>query len=183
MALLQGNFLIASPKMDDPNFHRTVILMLEHDDEGSMGLILNRPLSLNIDEAWNRISELPCHHEGPVYQGGPCPGPLMVVHGEADIGGMTVMPGLYMSSESPEIERLMRQPLTQVRFVIGYAGWGPGQLEDEMQWGVWRTVAGQARMCFDDADSMWMNMLRHIDPTLAMLEAKPHIRPSDPTMN
>lgn len=175
--------MLASPKMDDPNFHHTVVLMLEHHEQGSMGLVLNRPLSLTIDDAWNRISDQPCEHDTAVFQGGPCPGPLMVLHREADIGGMQVMPGFYVSSESPEVERLIGQPLSQVRFIIGYAGWGPQQLEDEMQWGVWRACPGDAGMCFATPERMWLDTLRQIDPTLAMLEANPHLRPSDPSMN
>lgn len=175
--------MIASPKMDDPNFQRSVILMLEHNDEGAMGLVINRPLAVCIDEAWNRISDMPCAHESHVFQGGPCPGPLMVLHREAHIGGQQVASGLYVSSESPEVERLMGESLTQIRFVIGYAGWGAQQLEDEMHWGVWRAVSSEPSTCFKQPEQLWLDLLRQVDPTAAMLESKPHLRPSDPSMN
>ena len=94
---LQGQLLVASPRMADPNFHRTVVLILRHGDDGSMGLVLNRPLELSVKEACEQALVSPCNVEGPLHQGGPCEGPLMVLHSDAVSGGMEATMGVYLT--------------------------------------------------------------------------------------
>ena len=70
MASLQGQFLIASPKLLDPNFARSVVLMVQHGDEGALGLVVNRPLETSVEEVCEKVLETPCSTEGVLYQGG-----------------------------------------------------------------------------------------------------------------
>src|SRR5205814_2997514 len=83
MKSLQGQLLIASPKLFDPNFFRSVVLLVQHTENGALGLILNHPLEMTIANAWEQVSEMPCEATGVLHQGGPCDGPLMVLHTEA----------------------------------------------------------------------------------------------------
>lgn len=180
---MQGHILIASPKMDDPNFHRTVIVMVEHSDEGAMGLVINRPLETTIDEAWRQVSSIHCEHDGPVFQGGPCPGPLMILHADDDRPGREIQTGLFFAHEAEEVENIIQNHVTPARFVVGYAGWGPGQLDDEFEWGVWLACDASVNQLFGDTSRLWMRLLEQIDPTAAALAAKPGLNPSDPSMN
>jgi len=77
---LQGHLLIASPHLADPNFARTVVLMVQHSDQGALGVVLNRPTSKTVKELWKEVGDAPCHTEAPVCLGGPVSGPLMAVH-------------------------------------------------------------------------------------------------------
>src|SRR5687768_8432333 len=105
MDSLQGQLLIAAPRLADPNFFHTVVLMVQHNDDGALGLVLNRPLTAAIQTVWQQVSESPCLIEGFLHQGGPCEGPLMVVHANADASDLEVMPGVYFSTNKDGIEK------------------------------------------------------------------------------
>ena len=77
----------------------------------------------------------------------------------------------------------MQANIGKVRFIVGYAGWGPGQLESELQGGVWRACRGEVAEVFEIPEQTWLRLLRKADPTEATLVSKPSLRPSDPTMN
>ena len=80
MKSLKGHFLVASPHLADANFYRSVVLMIQHDEDGAVGLVLNRPTDNTIAEVWEMISESPCDVQGCVSIGGPVAGPLMALH-------------------------------------------------------------------------------------------------------
>src|SRR5687768_5273835 len=92
MKSLQGQLLIASPKLFDPNFFRSVVLLVQHTDAGALGLVLNRPLEMTINDAWGQVSETPCDATGFLHQGGPCEGPLMVLHTDSALPELPVIP-------------------------------------------------------------------------------------------
>src|SRR5215469_11256802 len=99
MDSLQGHFLIASPQLQDPNFFRSVVLLVQHNDQGALGVILNRPLDMTIQEAWPQVSEEPCNAEGPLHEGGPCRGPLMVLHTDEPLSQLKVCDGIYFNTD------------------------------------------------------------------------------------
>ncbi len=126
---LEGQFLVASRELLDPNFARAVVLLVQHSEEGAMGLVVNRPTKTTLAEAWKQVSEAPCPMNGLIYLGGPCRGPLMAVHADADQGEIEVVAGLHFSADPDKIETLICQAEDPSRFFIGFAGWGPGHLE------------------------------------------------------
>lgn len=159
-----GCFLIAKPVLRDPNFAQTVILLLAHNEDGAFGLVLNRP---------HRINGL----EFPVYQGGPCNAPgLFLLHGhkdwlpeenDADGPQPRVAAGIYLG-DADSLDRV-RQPDAgeDLRFRVfkGYAGWGEGQLENELLQGAWAVLPADSELLFDtDAHDLW-DRLR--PPTIA----------------
>ena len=83
---LEGQFLVASRKLLDPNFVRSVVLLVRHSDEGAMGLVINRPTKTTVAEAWRQVSEAPARREALIHLGGPCRGPLMAVHARRGVG-------------------------------------------------------------------------------------------------
>src|SRR3954471_10764496 len=119
MKSLQGNLLIASPKLLDPNFFKSVVLIVQHGDGGALGLILNRKIDVSLQTAWSQVSEEPCGVEGHLHQGGPCEGPLMVVHGEESLGQLEVLPGIHFSTERDSIEELVGRNDGPMKFFVG----------------------------------------------------------------
>jgi putative transcriptional regulator len=182
---LKGKLLLATPPLVDPNFDRTVVLMLEHGDEGALGLVLNRPTDEDVDELlpnWR-----PLITGAPVlFDGGPVEQAAVIglawVRAEpldAAIDGADVSDwvdgddnaeeglGTVDLSEDPDavIDRL-----EQLRLFRGYAGWGPGQLEDELAANAWIVVDADRSDAFTGApQSLWRDVLRRQGGSLARM--------------
>lgn len=132
---LTGRLLVATPALADPNFDRAVVLLLDHDEEGSLGVVLNRPTPVGVGdilEPWARLAGEP----GVVFQGGPVSldsalGLAVIPGDEGPLGWRRVHGaiGLVDLEAPPE---LLAAALGSLRIFAGYAGWGPGQLEDEL---------------------------------------------------
>ena len=149
MSERRGQLLIATSPLKDPNFHRTVVLIVRDDDNGTFGLVLNRPLEMTIANAWEQVSEMPCEATGLLHQGGPCDGPLMVLHTDASIPEMTVIPDVFFTTDRDSIQQLVTQNHSKMKFFVGYAGWSPGQLEQELSQNAWLTVEAKDAILFD----------------------------------
>ena len=133
--------LLSMPHLHDPNFTRAVVLMVEHSDEGSFGLIVNHPSDLPAIEQC-----APCHRPGET---------------------LAVAPGIALSTSPDLLRDIAEAPPSRVRFLLGYSGWGPGQLASEMVRGSWLHVEASPELVFDTpADEMWEAALRTlgIDP-------------------
>ena len=183
MSSLQGQLLIASPKLHDPNFFKAVVLLVQHNDQGALGVILNRPLEAKIEEAWPQVSEAPCNAEGLLHQGGPCPGPLMVLHTDSDASQLEVCPGIYFSTDKESIEQLVGKCAGPLKFFINYSGWGPGQLEGEIEAGGWVTTEAQQDQVFRSDDELWPAVLRLAGRRARLGGIDPKLIPDDPSMN
>lgn len=185
MKSLQGHLLIASPKLLDPNFHRAVVLIVQHNDQGALGLIVNRPIDTNIDQVWQQVSESPCLREDPLHQGGPCEGTLMVLHGEADLAQMKVIPGVYFSTELPVVEQLVSGASDEikVKFFVGHSGWAPSQLEAELEGDAWLTYPARPEHIFEDNEELWDILRRQITLRNTYPALRPEMIPDDPSVN
>lgn len=183
MTSLQGQLLIASPKLQDPNFFKSVVLLVQHNDQGALGVILNRPLETTIQEAWPQVSENPCNAEGPLHQGGPCPGPLMVIHTDPTASQIEVCEGIYFSTDKDSIEHLVGQCGGPLKFFINYAGWGPGQLEGEIDAGGWVTTTAARDQIFRADDQLWPAALKLAGRRARLSWIDPGLIPDDPSVN
>jgi len=177
---LKGQILIASPLLGDPSFAQTVVLMVQHDAEGALGLVLNRPLDATLDDVWDQVSVEPCFRDELLHLGGPCDGPLMVLHNLPDLGKLMVVDGVYFSAESDALEALAGESFGLARFFLGYAGWGPGQLEEELAEGAWLTTDAASDVVFGDSKQLWEKV---IEPLLEAQLAEQPRRSFDPTLN
>jgi putative transcriptional regulator len=181
---LKGQLLLASGKLIDPNFRQSVVLMVQHDENGAMGLVLNRPLETTVKDVCAQVLELPCQVEGPLHHGGPCEGPLMLLHTRESSSQIQVSPGLFFTTEKEQIEGLLGDAGltdTSVKCFVGYAGWGAGQLEAEMEVGSWVTVAADAELVFgDNVDAQWQKLMTRATVGLDIDPAK---IPEDPNLN
>lgn len=181
MDSLAGQFLLASPRLVDPNFLKAVVLMIQHDADGALGLVLNRPLDVSVQDACDKVLETPCTLEGMIHQGGPCSGPLMVVHSDPSQAQIEVCRGAHFTTERHHIESLLQRADVRTRFFVGYAGWGSGQLEAEMETGSWIKSAATCDDVFDaDAERLWSRLTMQV--TLGRW-VDPKLIPKDPKVN
>ena len=171
--------------MTDPRFEHAVVLMVEHGDDGAMGLILNQPMTTRVDKVWDQISTTPCPLDQPLMRGGPCEGPLMMLHDRSGQSQIDVCSGVCFTADETMVRELLASEPHTMRFFVGYAGWGPGQLEGELNQGGWLVTPASAQVAFDpDADDgLWMRVITGIDRALAMLAMNPKLMPHDPSMN
>lgn len=184
MKSLTSHLLIASPTLLDPNFAQTVVLMVQHDSEGALGLILNRPTLMSLREAWDQVSDSECERTDPLYLGGPCEGVLMALHPLADAAGLEVLPGLYFSTETEHIEKLIaKTDEPQIRFFVGYAGWTAGQLEAEFETGSWQIGTATIDRVFAPAENLWLQIKRETALMAIVGKVSRHVLPDDPSNN
>ena len=137
----------------------------------------------SVREAWTQVSSIPYPNEDPLFQGGPCEGPLIVLHKEADRGQMEVLDGIYLSSDADAVKALVDEVAEPVKFFVGYAGWGSGQLESELQAGAWTSTAATAQRIFHNLNEMWETITRELGGTRLWETLGIKHVPSDPRMN
>jgi len=183
MESLEAHLLVASPELLDSNFVRTVILMVQHNEQGALGLVLNRPTSKLVKELWQEVGQSPCESEEPVHLGGPVSGPLMSVHTDESLAEIEILPGIFFAARKPNLDELVRQHENAYKVFIGHAGWAPGQLENEIAAGGWLVAPATAEFLFYEGDDLWDEVSRQINASTlqSMLNIK-HV-PEDPSMN
>jgi putative transcriptional regulator len=167
---LRGQCLIAGKQLRDPNFYKTVVLMVEHGAEGGMGLIVNRPSSVTVAHALSEHFHLP-ETDDLVYVGGPVePAALFILHNAAELDEpqCPILPGLFLGSSAGAFESVVRsgaegEAELRYRILSGCAGWAPGQLEAEIARGDWFLHPACAPLIFhDDPYQVWDLMLQRV---------------------
>ena len=189
MGSLQGHFLVASPHLMDPNFYRSVVLMIQHDEDGGFGLVLNRCTDNSVSEIWELIGELPAEHLDPdliearhINLGGPVAGPLMALHNSREVGENQIVPGVFLTTDKQGLNRLLESDDLTYRIFSGYSGWGSGQLESELEDGGWLTAPASADDIFHNPETMWKKISQQIG--LGILGTRvTRFVPEDPSLN
>ena len=182
MESLAGNLLIAIPDLNDQNFSRTVILVVQHDDQGASGLVLNRPSEVTITQVWDEVSAVPCDCQDLIYMGGPINGPLIALHQEFHSGETCVYSGCNISVGRESLDLLVNQSEAKFRVYSGYSGWGPGQLEQELEQGDWLTYPAAPHHAFNSPGGLWRHLCEQIgEDVLGRHVGK--IMPTDSAMN
>jgi putative transcriptional regulator len=180
-----GTFLVASPLLRDPNFVRTVVLLCDHDDEGSWGLVVNRRTHLTFGEL---LDDLPVAtgSDGPVYWGGPCEtSRLQLLHDlRRDLDNeIEICPGIHLGVDPVSLQEILADSLLpgeSQHAYVGHAGWGPGQLAAELASGAWITCTADPTIVFGaEPERVWDDVLRSLGPKYARLT---HV-PIDPRLN
>lgn len=179
----RGKLLISEPTLRDFYFSRSVVLLAEHsEEEGSVGLILNKPINLKIKDV---VKEFPTN-EFPLFLGGPVhPDRLFYLHtlGERVTGSMEIIKGLFWGGEIEKLMELIDLNLVSpddVRFFIGYSGWEPKQLDRELKedsWIVTQCTLETVMGC--TPDKLWSNMLKELGDDYAIWSNYP----TDPILN
>lgn len=167
MSSLAPCLLVASPLLLDPNFLHTVVLLVEHDENGAMGIVLNRALPLTLDKI---CAESHLIYSGPdedtAWRGGPVDPQrgIILVRGGLPAEEDTVLNFTdFVSFRKELLESLLVEPESMYRLYLGYAGWGPGQLELEMEQGAWVTLPLTAEWLFStDPKGLWQKAIQSL---------------------
>ena len=183
MPSLKGHLLVASRHLQDPNFVQSVVLMIHHDDEGAMGVVLNRPGDKTIAEVWDMIDTDPCDNDEQVHVGGPVAGPLVAVHTVESFAEQELLPGLYVATHKDALDIIVRKQDEQFRLYSGHAGWGSGQLDGELEAGGWLTTAARLEDAFAEHDNLWKDVTQRIGLEIIAPDVKREHVPVDPSMN
>lgn len=161
MKSLKGQLVIAAPTLETPFFERTVILMIEHTEEGAHGIVLNRPSETTVGEIADQVLDEPFEWDKRVLVGGPVPGPLMIVHDDPDLADRTIIPGVYCCVDPEKVRAAIRSRIEPSLVVVNYAGWGSGQLESEFDYETWMTLPAEIEHVFRDGDDdIWDEVVR-----------------------
>jgi putative transcriptional regulator len=181
MDSLAGHFLIASPSILDPNFHRSVVLVTAHTDEGAVGLILNRCSEATVGEAVPQLEPV-SDLTDPVFVGGPVNPEGVAVLAEfedPDEAGVVVMEDIGFVALDEALE--VRAPdMVRTRVFAGVAGWGPEQLEDELERDDWIVEPADTKAIFtEDPDGLWSELLRRKGGQYELVARMP----LDPSLN
>src|SRR3954453_6039684 len=179
---LRGKLILASPALRDPNFARSVVLIAEHTDEGAMGLVLQRPAAATVGEEVPDLSWLVGDGE-PVYVGRPGGGTAVIVLAEFDLpelAGAIVDADLgFIGADADDPDRL-DGAIRRARVFAGHAGWGPGQLEEELAEEAWIIEPPKREEIFcEDPEALWSAVLRRKGSRYALLATMP----PDPSLN
>jgi putative transcriptional regulator len=177
---LIGRLLVASPQLGDPNFERSVVLLLDHGPDGSLGVVLNRPTGLPVDEildAWRDQAQ--AAPPGVVFRGGPVSPDAVIGLARTEIDDAdgsrwrVVLDGVGTVDLAVAPDE---QPVAVagIRMFAGYAGWSPDQLEEELAEGAWIVLDALVADVFTaQADALWHDVLQRQGGTLALLAAYP----------
>ncbi|MCY2967355.1 MAG: YqgE/AlgH family protein [Planctomycetota bacterium] len=160
---LRGHMLIAGRRLRDTNFFRSVVLMVEHNAEGAMGVVLNQPTEITVSSALESVAEMPETGEL-VYLGGPVERQaLFIIHNAADLqsDNNEILDGVYLGAGPDDFETIVRRvalgesPL-RYRMFFGCAGWGPRQLEGELKRNDWMVLPARSEHIFpEDPYTLW----------------------------
>lgn len=180
--LRPGTLLVAPPSLLEPNFRRSVVLLCDHNAEGSFGLVINRPLDAALSDVIDGFDE----YDGILSLGGPVQTDTLHYlhrHPLEISDAIPVLDGVLWGGRFESIRDLIHSadssPRT-LRFFLGYAGWGSGQLEAEVDQGGWVITEARSNDVFSEApDALWRNVLRRMGGEYAILSNFPE----DPRMN
>jgi len=184
-----GRLLVATPLLGDPNFRRSVVLIVEHEvAEGTLGVVLNRPTKVPVGQVLEQWTEL-ATDPSVVFRGGPVSPnsalALAMVPGKDEPLGWRALDGApalarlgLLDLDTPP--RLLAPAISSLRVYAGYAGWSPGQLQAEIDEGAWYVVTAEPGDVFSaDPEQLWRRVLRRQDDDLAFLATYP----DDPSLN
>jgi len=177
MDSLHGQLLVSSPALHDPNFRRTVVLITHHDEEGAMGLVLSRPSEVRVEDAVAELASLPGADQL-VYVGGPVqPEAVVVLVEHEDDPDSPIIGRIAFMEAGSDLEELA---VARARVFAGYSGWGPDQLEDELDENSWIVVPAEPDDVFaPDPDELWRTVLHRKGGKFALIATMPF----DPKLN
>jgi putative transcriptional regulator len=176
----RGQLLIAGPNLADPNFWRTVVLIVEHSDDGALGLVLNRPSETTVGEAVSELEPMLDIHDS-LYIGGPVQPSALIVLAEFDDAESAALIAFddvgVLSGEGPEGAP---PGVRRGRAFVGHAGWGPGQLDTELERGDWILEPAMSEDAFSEAPlDLWPAVLTRKGGSYALVARMP----PDPSVN
>lgn len=176
---LEGRLLVSKPALHDDSFNGTITLLVEHDQGGAIGLILNRPTELVMADAFSEWGSMAPDGE-PIFSGGPVEAGSMVVLADGSFDDGELALGLRSLDLEEQVPLVQADGVERIRVFAGYAGWGPDQLEGELAVGAWWLVDGTKDDVFQlDPSKLWADVLRRNGGEMARFAHYPR----DPSSN
>ena len=182
MKPLQGRLLISEPSLQDFYFKQSVVLLAEHNKDGSFGLIVNKPISVSLNEVTRDFPRF----EAPLFLGGPVKtDSIFYIHTLGDVvkESIKIMDGLYWGGDITNIKEMMilnQITASEIRFFIGYSGWASNQLDREMDEKSWVVASAKVIQIINaNPKKMWGNLIRKFGDEYAIWANFPN----DPSMN
>jgi putative transcriptional regulator len=181
MESVRGQLLVAGPALLDPNFWRTVVLIVEHNEDGAFGLVLNRPSETSIADAVPQLGTL-LESDQPLFIGGPVQPSAVIVLAEFEDPSSAALVAFddvgVLGTGAPEEE--LTASIRTGRAFLGHAGWGPGQLDGELERGDWILEPAKLEDAFSgQAGGLWSDVLTRKGGSYALVARMP----ADPSMN
>lgn len=177
-----GDILIAKPFLQDGHFKRSVIYLCDNNQEGSLGFMINKPIGMILSDLFPHLK----HANFPLFEGGPVsPNQLFYTHtlGQKLSNSQHVVDDVYWGGDFFELSKLIEDgevTSEQIRFYIGYSGWSPGQLEEELESDMWFTVEeNHTTLVQKKTDELWGIELIKINPSYKVFSDYPY----DPSLN
>ncbi len=173
-----GMFLVAKRALDDSHFGQSVVYLVEHDEDGTLGLIVNRSSDVSLSEAVPDIEDEQATAHA-LYYGGPVGLPmiLMLIRNESAREGMAhVADDVYISSDRRILDEVLelKKPDSELRFYIGYSGWAAGQLDFELVRGDWHVVTAHTDAIFSgETELLWNRLIERLEPTGIQVDSRP----------
>lgn len=178
----KGRLLISEPFLPDPNFERTVILLCEHNEQGSFGFVLNKPSLLRMSDVLDDTGS----YSEVLYVGGPVQqDTLHFIHRSAELeGGLEIAKGIYWGGNFEAVSAMLKQDLIQsddFRFFLGYSGWGAGQLQSELEQNSWivSNKVTPEQIFETEPEILWKEILKNMGGKYKMFSNYP----IDPRLN
>lgn len=171
---LAGNLLVASTLVQDPVRSNSVCLLVHHDDDGAIGVMLNRPLAPSPDALMQMLGKAPTESKhnrlpktesslptdlGTVHFGGPLSGPVVAIHSVSKFAEAETGPGIYVAAQKHHLEGLVAQPNGPMRLIVGHLGWQQGELQQELDDGLWHLVPATPEAVFSNDREMWPRLI------------------------
>lgn len=175
--LAPGRLLVARRDLGDPNFERTVVVLLRHDGRSSMGLVINRRTRVVLSELFPKHKST-ARTSDPIFWGGPVgmTGALALLRAEREAEAEEVMPGVHLITSKDVLEKKLAESggVSRLRVYLGYCGWGPGQLQQELELGAWHLMQGDSSLVFDPApETLWSRLIARTELQIVRILCQP----------
>jgi putative transcriptional regulator len=180
---LAGKLLVATPKLAGTPFEQAVVLVMQHNQQGTFGVTLNRPADDSAVNAWQKLIGADADIDRNVVNGGPMNGPVFAIHESRSLSEMEMPGGIFVSAQVDKLRQLSSQFEHAYRIVLGVAGWQVGQLARELGDGYWYVMPADAEQIFDDPQWMWQRCIEQYGRTLLQDVVGIDGFPDDPSLN
>ena len=178
---LAGQLLVSTDMCADSVLSGSVCLVLHHGEEGSMGLVLNRAIDFDVDNLWKYL-KAPDKDVRPIRFGGPMSGPILALHNQEQLAEVAAASGVYVAAHVDKLQKLVASHSGEVRIVVGQVLWKVGQLEREVDDGIWLAVPATPELVFAPEEEMWRRGMREVGNRYLSLITHA-VQPHHPSLN
>jgi putative transcriptional regulator len=179
---LKGYLLAMSPYFEDDLFEQAVVLIVQHDEEGAVGLVLNQPAGDDVSHLWEDVCQTLASQSIRFGIGGPLAGPVVALHTSRHMGEQTLADGIYLSAHANRLKKLSGQDRVPCRLVIGHTEWESGALEEEIRHGFWMPLRATEQNVFSDDEFLWHEIVQAVGNDV-ILSAPGVVEIGDPLLN